>query len=93
MIRDFEQQLIEDTGTSEAPVAGGLGSGAMKADSKQAVFCAYRSGILLAGLLLNALLHWWWGRSVGGAGMVPIIAREGWSGLKGKAHFEDSGRS
>ena len=37
-------------------VARQISSGAMHADSKQADFCAYLSGILLGGLLLNAFL-------------------------------------
>jgi divalent metal cation (Fe/Co/Zn/Cd) transporter len=66
-------------------VAAGIGSGAMHADSKQADFCAYLSAILLAGLLLNALLGWWWADPVTGLVMVPIIAKEGIDGLRGKA--------
>jgi len=66
-------------------VAAGIRSGAMSADSKQADFCAYLSAILLGGLLLNALLGWWWADPVSGLVMVPIIAKEGVDGIKGKA--------
>jgi divalent metal cation (Fe/Co/Zn/Cd) transporter len=55
-------------------VAAGIGSGAMKADSRQTAFCTYLSAILLGGLLLNALLGWWWADPVAGLVMVPIIA-------------------
>ena len=41
-------------------VAGAIQSRAMNADSRQADFCAWLSGILLAGLALNALFGWWW---------------------------------
>src|ERR1039458_6662375 len=41
-------------------VAAGIGSGAMKADSRQADFCTYLSAILLGGLVLNAVAGWWW---------------------------------
>src|SRR5208337_5604245 len=41
-------------------VAARLASLALHADSRQADFCAYLSAILLAGLLLHALLGWWW---------------------------------
>jgi divalent metal cation (Fe/Co/Zn/Cd) transporter len=37
-----------------------LSSAAMNADAKQTDFCMYLSAILLAGLLLNAALGWWW---------------------------------
>lgn len=65
-------------------VAAGLSSGAMHADSRQTDICAYLSAILLGGLLLNALLGWWWADSVAGLIMVPIIAREGMEALRGK---------
>jgi divalent metal cation (Fe/Co/Zn/Cd) transporter len=65
-------------------VADGIGSGAMHADAKQADFCAYLSGILLSGLLLNALLGWWWADSVAALTMMPIIAKEGLDALRGR---------
>src|SRR5262249_49171324 len=65
-------------------VAAGIGSGAMHADSKQADFCAYLSAIVLGGLLLNALLGWWWADPIAGLLMAPIIAKEGVDGLRGK---------
>jgi divalent metal cation (Fe/Co/Zn/Cd) transporter len=58
-------------------VAEGISSPAMRADSRQTDFCAYLSAILLGGLLLNALLGWWWADPVAGFVMVPIIAKEG----------------
>ena len=66
-------------------VAAGIGSGAMHADSKQADFCAYLSAIVLGGLLLNAVLGWWWADAVAGLLMVPIIVREGVGGLRGES--------
>ena len=66
-------------------VGHALGSTAMHADAKQAEFCSYLSAILLAGLLLNALFGLWWADPVAGLAMVPIIAREGIEGLRGKA--------
>jgi len=65
-------------------VAHQLSSGALHADSRQADFCMYLSAILLAGLLLQALLGWWWADSVAALVMVPIIAREGVLGLRGE---------
>jgi divalent metal cation (Fe/Co/Zn/Cd) transporter len=66
-------------------VAAGIGSSAMNADSRQADFCTYLSAILLGGLLLNALLGWWWADPVAGLVMVPIIGKEGMDGIRGKA--------
>lgn len=72
-------------------VAAGIGSGAMQADSRQTDFCTYLSAILLGGLLLNALLGWWWADPVAGLVMVPIIAKEGVDGLRGRACCADCG--
>jgi len=66
-------------------VAAGLASRALAADARQADFCAYLSAIVLSGLLLNALLGWWWADSVAALAMAPIIAREGVLGWRGAA--------
>jgi len=65
-------------------VGVGLGSAAMEADARQTDFCTYLSGILLGGLLLNALFGLWWADPVAGLVMVPIIAKEGISEWQGK---------
>ncbi len=65
-------------------VASGIGSQAMKADSRQSDFCAYLSAILLGGLLLNALFGSWWADPAAGLIMAPVIAREGLEGLRGE---------
>jgi divalent metal cation (Fe/Co/Zn/Cd) transporter len=59
-----------------------LNSAAMHADAKQADFCAYLSAILLLGLALNALFGWWWADPLAALVMVPIIAHEGYRGLR-----------
>jgi divalent metal cation (Fe/Co/Zn/Cd) transporter len=63
-------------------VGNALGSAAMKADARQTDFCVYLSTILLAGLLLNAILGWWWADPIAGLIMVPIIAKEGIDGIR-----------
>lgn len=70
-------------------VAAGIRSEAMSADSRQADFCTYLSAILLGGLLLNALLGWWWADPVAALVMVPIIVKEGADGLRGKVCCDD----
>src|SRR6266446_3301492 len=62
-----------------------LRSAAMNADARQADFCVYLSAILLSGLLLNATLGWWWADPAAALIMVPIIAKEGLDGVRGKA--------
>jgi divalent metal cation (Fe/Co/Zn/Cd) transporter len=66
-------------------VGSELGSRAMEADARQTDFCVYLSAILLAGLLLNATLHWWWADPMAALIMVPIIAKEGIDGVRAKA--------
>ena len=64
-------------------VARNMNSGAMMADAKQTEFCTYLSAILLGGLLINALFGWWWADPVAALVMVPIIAKEGITALRG----------
>jgi divalent metal cation (Fe/Co/Zn/Cd) transporter len=66
-------------------IGAALNSRAMHADARQTEFCTYLSAILLAGLLLNAFLGWWWADPAAALLMVPITAREGVEGLQGKA--------
>ena len=71
-------------GRAKRRVAQELGSRALHSDSRQADFCAYLSAILLVGLVLNWLWGWWWADAASALIMVPIIAREGVQGLRGK---------
>jgi len=70
-------------------VARGINSAALMADSKQTELCTYLSAILLGGLLLNALLGWWWADPVAALVMVPIIVKEGIEGLRGETCCDD----
>lgn len=63
-------------------IAVGLGSRSLHADANQTMLCTYLSAILLGGLLLNAILGWWWADPVAALIMVPIIAREGIEGVR-----------
>lgn len=69
-------------------VAVQLSSRALAADSKQTELCTYLSAILLIGLVLNALVGWWWADPVAALVMVPIIAKEGIEALRGE-HCDD----
>jgi divalent metal cation (Fe/Co/Zn/Cd) transporter len=66
-------------------VALGMGSGALAAEAQQTALCGYLAAILLIGLLLNAALGWWWADPVAAALMVPIIAKEGLEGIRGRS--------
>jgi len=69
-------------------VARQLNSAAMRADAKQTEFCAWLSGILLAGLFLNAAFGMWWGDPAAALVMSPLIVREGVEALRGE-HCSD----
>ena len=71
-------------GRAKRRVAAQIRSRALHADSRQADFCAWLSAILLAGLVLNALLGWWWADPIAALAMVPIIAHEGVKGMRGQ---------
>ena len=57
--------------------ARALDSRAMHADSSQTSLCMYISGVLLLGLVANALLGWWWADPVAGLGIAFLAAKEG----------------
>lgn len=72
-------------------VARAINSGALMADSKQTELCTYLSAILLGGLLLNAVVGWWWADPVAALIMVPIIVKEGIEGLRGESCRDEEG--
>jgi divalent metal cation (Fe/Co/Zn/Cd) transporter len=65
-------------------VAGRIGSSALTADAMQTQLCTCLSAILLGGLLLNALLGWWWADPLAALAMIPIMVKEGRSALRGE---------
>lgn len=62
-----------------------LGSASVVADSKQTLICSYLSAVLLAGLLLNATLDWWWADPVAALAIAAFAAREGIEAWRGDA--------
>lgn len=69
---------------AKTKVGRALTSAAMKADARQTDFCTYLAAILLAGLLLNTSLGWWWADPIAGLTMAPIIAKEGVDALRAR---------
>lgn len=41
-------------------VAGRIHSSALRADAAESITCAYMAGAVIVGLVLNAVLGWWW---------------------------------
>lgn len=54
-----------------------LGSQMLLADAAESLFCAYLSVTVLVGLLLNAVLGWWWADPVAALAVVPLVIKEG----------------
>lgn len=54
-----------------------LGSRTAVADSKQTLLCTYLSAVLLAGLVLNSTLGWWWADAGAALVIAAIAIREG----------------
>jgi divalent metal cation (Fe/Co/Zn/Cd) transporter len=67
---------------SKKRVARAMRSGALEAEAAQTSLCAYLSVIGLGGVALNALFGWWWADPGAALIMVPIIAAEGWEGIR-----------
>jgi len=62
-----------------------LGSASAIADSKQTLICAYLSGAVLIGLLLNTLFGWTWADPLAALVVVIFAVREGIDAWKGDA--------
>jgi divalent metal cation (Fe/Co/Zn/Cd) transporter len=67
-------------------VAEQLGSRAMRADAMESVTCGWLSGVVVVGLIAQALTGAWWIDSVTSLGILWFLIQEGreaWSGARG----------
>lgn len=62
-----------------------IGSATAVADSRQTLICTYLSAAVLAGLVLNSALGWWWADAVAGLVIAAFAVREGWEAWQGDA--------
>ncbi|QEO15980.1 cobalt transporter [Agromyces intestinalis] len=62
-----------------------LGSATAVADSTQTLICAWLSAAVLAGLVLNSTLGWWWADAVAGLVIAAFATHEGVEAWKGDA--------
>ncbi len=60
-----------------------LESASAVADSKQTLLCAYLSAAVLVGLVLNAVLGWWWADPVSALVLAGFAVKEGRSAWRG----------
>jgi divalent metal cation (Fe/Co/Zn/Cd) transporter len=61
------------------------GSAALRADAAESALCAYLSLVALVGVGINAIWHVTWADPVAALVIVPLILREGWEAMRGKA--------
>ena len=61
-----------------------LGSNTAVADSKQTLLCTYLSGVLLLGLVLNALLGWSWADPIVALVIAAVAVKEGRTAWRGE---------
>jgi divalent metal cation (Fe/Co/Zn/Cd) transporter len=60
-----------------------LGDTVIAADATETALCSYLSAILLAGLVLNATVGWWWADPLAALAIAALALREGreaWQG-------------
>jgi len=60
-----------------------LNSASAVADSKQTLLCTYLSAAVLAGLVLNAALGWWWADPAAALVLAVLAVREGRNAWRG----------
>lgn len=61
-----------------------LGSASAVADAKQTLLCAYLSGVLLLGLVLNSAFGWSWADPVAALVIAAVAIREGREAWRGE---------
>jgi divalent metal cation (Fe/Co/Zn/Cd) transporter len=62
-----------------------LNSSATVSEASQNMICAYLSVALLAGLLANALLGWWWADPAAALVIAAVVAKEGIDAWRGES--------
>lgn len=65
-----------------------LGSPTLRADAQETFLCAWLSAALLAGLVLNATLGWWWADSLAALAIAALAIKEGLEAWEGN-HRDD----
>lgn len=78
--------VMPTLGFAKKRVAEQMGSQVMRADAAETFLCAWLSVILLAGLVLNATVGWWWADPLAALGIAALAIREGSEAWKGEDH-------
>jgi divalent metal cation (Fe/Co/Zn/Cd) transporter len=76
--------LMPALGTTKRRLGARLGSGATAGEGRQNLLCAYLAGGVLAGLVANAALGWWWIDPVAGLAVALLAVAEGRRSWRGE---------
>lgn len=76
---------LDDLSFAERSAGRELGSATAVAEPMQTLMCTYLSAAVLAGLVLNSLLGWWWADSIAGLVIAAFAIREGIEAWRGDA--------
>lgn len=68
-----------------------IGSKALRSDGSCSIVCAYMAWIVLVGVVLTALLGWWWIDAIAALGLVYYVVKEGWEAVQEARGKEDAG--
>lgn len=71
-------------------IGGQIGSKALQADGSCSFVCAYMAWSMLAGLMLTAVLGWWWLNSVVVLPLVYFVVKEGVEAIQVARGVEDA---
>ncbi len=72
-------------GRAKTKLAHKLGSGATHGEGTQNILCGYLAVAVLAGLLGNALLGWWWLDPIAALAIAGLAIREGRESWRGES--------
>ena len=69
-----------------------LGSPTLRADAIETLLCSWLSAALLAGLVLNATVNWWWADPLAALVIAGLATREGLEAIRGDDDHHDVAR-
>jgi len=67
-----------------------IGSKALRADGSCSIVCAYMAWTLIVGLILTALVGWWWLNALAGLALVYFVVKEGIEAIQEARGVEDA---
>lgn len=67
-----------------------IGSKALRADGSCSIVCAYMAWTLIVGLVLTALVGWWWLNALAGLALVYFVVKEGIEAIQAARGVEDA---